>query len=158
MIEEKQTQQPVEPYISALMGNAFVVRWQRAPTVMEVNALLQEIIAAAAAHDKPLVAIAIVPGSVNPPEDEARRQMMTNTEKILAVAEAMHFVIEGSGFKHVMLRSVVTGLILVSGRRGKIVVHNSFDEAARTAGPSLTMPVTNLVSLARAKGLVSPPE
>jgi hypothetical protein len=158
MIEETKTTEPVEPYLAALIGNAYVVRWQRAPSVMEVNELLREIIAAASSHGKTLVCIAIVPGSVNPPEDEARRQMMANTEKILAVAQAMHFVIEGSGFKHVMLRSVVTGLILVSGRRGKIVVHNSFDEAARAAGPTLSMPVTSLVSLARAKGFVSPPE
>lgn len=158
MIEESNTVEPSEAYITALIGNTFVVRWQRAPSVIEVNDLLREILAAAAGYGKKLVCIAIVPGKVNPPEDEARRQMMVNTEKILAVADTTHFVVEGSGFKHVMLRSVVTGLILVSGRRGKIQVHNSFDEAARTAGASLSMPVASLVAHARAKGLVSPPE
>jgi hypothetical protein len=157
MIPEKATQQPGDAYASALIGNAFVVRWKRAPTVIEVNNLLREVVAAAQTQ-KNLVCMAIVPGTVNPPEDEARRQMMANTEKILAVAEAMHFVIEGSGFKHVMLRSVVTGLILVSGRRGRIVVHNSFDDAARGAGPSLTIPVTQLVSSARTQKLSSPME
>jgi len=146
-----------EPYVSALIGNAFVVRWQRAPTVNEVNTLLREVMSAASTQ-KTLVCMAIVPGSVNPPEDEARRQMMTNTEKMLTVAEAMHFVIEGSGFKHVMLRSVVTGLILVSGRRGRIVVHNTFDDAARSAGPTLSIPVATLVASARARGLLSHPE
>ena len=155
-MQEKATQS-AEAYVSATIGNAFVVRWKRAPTVLEVNALLREVISAAS-NQKNLLCMAIVPGTVNPPEDEARRQMMANTEKILAVAEAMHFVIEGSGFKHVMLRSVVTGLILVSGRRGRIVVHNSFDDAARAAGPSLTIPVSMLVTSARSQGLLSPPE
>jgi len=157
MTPEKAAQQPGDAYVGALIGNAFVVRWRRAPTVIEVNNLLREVIAAAQSQ-KHLICMAIVPGSVNPPEDEARRQMMANTEKILAVAEAMHFVIEGTGFKHVMLRSVVTGLILVSGRRGRIVVHNSFDEAARSAGPTLTIPVAQLISAARSQRLVSPPE
>ncbi len=157
MIPEKVTQQPGDAYDSALIGNAFVVRWKRAPTVIEVNNLLREVVQAAHGQ-KNLLCMAIVPGTVNPPEDEARRQMMANTEKILAVAEAMHFVIEGSGFKHVMLRSVVTGLILVSGRRGRIVVHNSFDDAARAAGPSLTVPVAQLVSTARTQKLASPVE
>ncbi|HEY2365516.1 MAG TPA: hypothetical protein VGH87_03980 [Polyangiaceae bacterium] len=157
MTPEKATQQPGDAYDAALIGNAFVVRWKRAPTVIEVNNLLREVVQAARGQ-KNLLCMAIVPGTVNPPEDEARRQMMANTEKILAVADAMHFVIEGSGFKHVMLRSVVTGLILVSGRRGRIVVHNSFDDAARAAGPSLTVPVAQLVSTARAQNLSSPME
>src|SRR5436309_2125815 len=104
MIPEKASPQPGDAYASALIGNAFVVRWKRAPNVLEVNAVLRDIVAAAQGQ-KNLVCMAIVPGTVNPPEDEARRQMMANTEKILAVADAMHFVVEGSGFKHVMLRS-----------------------------------------------------
>jgi hypothetical protein len=144
-------------YASALIGNALVVRWNRTPNAVDLNVLLSEVMQAGESQQN-IVCMGIVPDTVNPPEDEARRQMMVNTAKIFAVADAMHFVIEGSGFKHVMLRSVVTGLILVSGRRGRIVVHNSFEDAARSAGPSLAVPVAQLIASARAQKLVSLPE
>ena len=146
-----------DAYASALIGNALVVRWNRTPNAIDLNVLLHEVMHAGESQQN-IVCMGIVPDTVNPLEDEARRQMMVNAAKIFSVADAMHFVIEGTGFKHVMLRSVVTGLILVSGRRGNIAVHSSFEDAARSAAPSLSVPVAQLVSSARAQKLISPPE
>ncbi len=153
-MEATSTSTTSETYASAVIGNLHILRWYRAPSLIDVQTVTREVERTAAALDRSLVCIAIIPSNVDPPSDDARKRMLDDLDRLLAISESIHFVIEGSGFKHVMLRSVVTGLILVAGRRGRIFVHSSADEAFHEAASLLTQPVASVVSVARAKGIL----
>jgi hypothetical protein len=151
----ESTKRATESCISGVFGNVHIVRWLRAPALEDVQTVTREVERTAASLGRTLVCIAIIPGDVEPPSDDARKRMLGDLDRLVAVSESIHFVIEGSGFKHVMLRSVVTGLILVAGRRGRIFVHSTLDEALREAGSGLTLAAGEIRHAARAKGLVA---
>ncbi len=157
MANEKTPNPPTQPapYVSGVFGNLHVLRWCSAPTLPDVQTVTREVEKFAKTVEKPIVCVAIVPGDVEPPADDARKRMIDDLERLLKVSDSVHFVIEGSGFKHVMLRSVVTGLLLVAGRRGRIFVHNSFTEAVRERGDLLTMPTATILASVRARGLLT---
>jgi len=151
---EESTARSNGTYITALIGNLHVLRWLRAPSLIDVQNVTREVERIARTQGKSLVCVAIVPADVDPPGDDARKRMLDDLARLLNVSESIHFVIEGSGFKHVMLRSVVTGLILVAGRRGRIFVQGTLEEALRECGDVLTLPVATILATARAKGLI----
>lgn len=114
---------------SRLVGNLYVVRWVEA-TLPDVAAVEDEVAAAKAAAGRiQLHGLAIVPITTPPPNDDVRKAMSRSMSKLLDHIETMHTVIEGSGFKHTILRSAMTGIVLVSGKRGRVFVHSTIDEA-----------------------------
>ncbi len=157
MAMEETTSRPNATYASGVMGNLHVLRWLRSPTLADVQVVTREIERFGKTLGKPIVCVAIIPGSVEPPADDARKRMLDDLERLLKISDSVHFVIEGSGFKHVMLRSVVTGLILVAGRRGRIFVHGNLEDALRECGDLLTLPAATILASARARGLLTVP-
>jgi hypothetical protein len=151
----ESTKRASDSWASCVIGNVHIVRWMRAPSLEDVQTVTRDVEKTALSLGRSLVCIAIVPNDVEPPSDDARKRMLGDLDRLVAVSESIHFVIEGSGFKHVMLRSVVTGLILVAGRRGRIFVHSTFDEALREAAPVLSLPIVDVVAAAKTHGLVT---
>ncbi len=141
-------------FVTALIENVHMVRWLHTPTVFEVRAVSKDVDRAYRTVGGPLVCVAVVPAGVDPPTDHARQLMMEELERLMKVSRAVHFVIEGSGFRHVMLRSVVTGLIMVAGRRGRILVNASLEEALRAESPAHVKNVPSMLAAAVAKGIV----
>lgn len=145
-----------DAFVSMVIGNLHLLRWLRAPSVVEVARVTSDVEKLGRRLGVPLVCIGIVPGEVDPPGDDARRRMLADLEKLMRVSESVHFVVEGSGFKHVMLRSVVTGLILVAGRRGRIFVHLSVEDALREVCDVVSVPTATILATARAGGILVP--
>lgn len=123
-------------YQSLLFDRLHLVRWQN-PTSADVKAVFQEVESLYKKLRCPLLTMAVVPPDNGPPDAETRKLMSGQLGHLLDYTESMHFVIEGSGFRNSMLRSVVTNIILLAGKRGKITVHKSVDEGFEALAPRL---------------------
>jgi hypothetical protein len=85
-----------------------------------------------------------------PPDSETRKVMSQQLGPLLDFTESIHFVMEGSGFKNSILRSVTTNIILLAGKRGKISVYKSVDEAFAAMAPRLKELGMNAIALRQA--------
>ncbi|MCS6915491.1 MAG: hypothetical protein RMK29_14725 [Myxococcales bacterium] len=114
-----------------------MLRWTIAPqTRADVDSILSEF---ASLHAKfgPVIGIGVVPPELPVPEGDVRRYINEKMPELLSHAETLHYVIEGQGFKNSILRSVVVSLLLLTGKRGQIYVHKSFEEAVEALTPRL---------------------
>lgn len=143
---------PTMSYTSALIERVLIIRWGT-PQLEDVAAVLRE--AKAAKESKGTVyGLAIVPSDVEPPEDSVRKAMVASMDELLESCDSLHFVMEGSGFKHSIMRSVLSGLLLMAGKRGRIYVHDTVDAALVAIGTRIKVSSDTLRRLARAKGLL----
>ena len=115
-------------YRSVLIDRVYMVRWQ-VPQLADGKAVVENIISARKALDRPLLFIVIAPEDSAPPDDEMRKFMVSHIDQVLSCCEMVHFVMEGSGFKNSIKRSVLTNVLLLAGKRAKTKVHSSVDEA-----------------------------
>ena len=116
-------------FVSATVGRLYVVRWQE-PTEADVFRVEEEVAAFKRGIGKHAVhGLAIVPEATKPPDDRTRSAMSGSMSKLLDHLETMHTVIEGKGFKHSILRSAMTGIALLGGKRGRVLIHGTVGEA-----------------------------
>ena len=134
--------------MTAVIDGVFFVRWQK-PEITDLRRVQAEVASARTRFESPLAYVAIVPGDAEPPETEVRKFMMDSMDEVLKHCQAMHFAIEGTGFKHSVLRSALAGILLVAGRRGRVFVHRSGEIAAREA--CRTLGAEPIVVLQRAR-------
>ena len=139
--------------MTAVIDAVYFVRWQK-PEISDLRRVQAEVASARARVDSPLAYVAIVPGDAEPPEPEVRKFMMDSMDEVLKHCQAMHFAIEGSGFKHSVLRSALAGILLVAGRRGRVFVHRSGELAAREACRTLGAEAAVVLQQARTQQLL----
>ncbi|MBK7397769.1 MAG: hypothetical protein IPJ34_16090 [Myxococcales bacterium] len=143
------------PYRSMLLGRLHFVRWGT-PVMDDVDRVLHEVQRGFSTSRQPLIGISLVPVDAEPPKDEVRAAMVRNMDKLLACSERLYFVMEGSGFRHSVMRSVLAGLLLVGGKRGRVVVHDSLDTVIALVAPQVGRSVAEIVQAGRAHGVVLP--
>lgn len=68
-----------------------------------------------------------------------RQTFADNMENVLGHCRTMHFVMEGEGFKHSILRNALATVLLVRGQRNRIYVHRSLGEALIIANQQATI-------------------
>jgi hypothetical protein len=88
---------------------------------------------------RPCFFISIVPEDSKPPDDRMRQTFADNMENVLGHCRTMHFVMEGEGFKHSILRNALATVLLVRGQRNRIYVHRSLGEALIIANQQATI-------------------
>jgi hypothetical protein len=91
--------------------------------------MVEEVSAFRRRSKQPLHGMAIVGENVPTPDDAARNAMGESMKSLLEHLETIHVVIEGRGFKNTIMRSAMTGMILLGGKRGKVHVHGTVSEA-----------------------------
>lgn len=125
------------PYRSAFLGPLHVVRWTIA-TAPDARRVVEEVAERRAQHKKGLMhGLAIVGEDVPNPDDQARRAMGESMSQLLEHLETVHVVIEGQGFKNTIMRSAMTGMILIGGKRGRVHIHGSVSSALVALAPVL---------------------
>jgi len=110
-------------------GSSVVVAWDR-PAIEDVNAVVALVQSAHVPARGDLAYVAYIPDGMKAPEGPVRAAMVRSISRILERCAHMHFVIEGSGFGPSVGRSVMAGIILAAGHRGRIHIYSSVDEAA----------------------------
>jgi hypothetical protein len=116
------------PYRSTFAGNLHVIRWLTA-TAPDALRVVDEVASHKRRNKGPLHGLAIVGEEVPPPDDVARKAMGESMTSLLDHMETLHVVIEGRGFKNTIMRSAMTGMVLLGGKRGRVHIHGSVSEA-----------------------------
>ncbi len=68
--------------------------------------------------------------------------------------DSVHFVVEGSGFRHTIMRAILAANIFAGGRRCKVFVASSAAEAVRVATTDTRKELAAAMTSAGARGLV----
>lgn len=146
---------------TAYIEPVFFVRWID-PVPLDTHRVSDEFREARSRAGHPLVYIAIVPEECAVPDDATRAAMVSERDRVLPECSAMHIVMEGSGFKHAILRNAMAAMQLVAGSRDKkIVVGRTLDEAlanaSRTVPSEQRFSVATVLAKAMAAGVATPP-
>jgi hypothetical protein len=123
----------VPSYLTTFIKPIFFVRWI-APQANEVSNVTTEFLDQRKRTGQPIVYIAIVPEDCASPNDETRAAMVIERDRVLGECITMHIVMEGSGFKHAILRNAMAAMQLVVGSRDKrVIIGRTLEEALTTA-------------------------
>ena len=138
----------------------FFVRWIAA-TIADIPVIDRELDAACTENGGPVVYVAILPEDATPPDDRTRTELIKTMQDVLSRCESMHFVVEGSGFKHAVLRTSMATILLVRGQRAKVFVHTKLEDAlssaSNRASPKLKFSASLILRQAGESGLVTTP-
>lgn len=115
-------------YRSSSMRDVYVVVWDR-PEQGDVQRVMFDVRVLRDKTKDPITYVAIVPVDGEPPEGEARSAMISSMRELIDLSETVHLVFEGEGFRQSIKRSVLAGILLASGKRGRVLVHATIDEA-----------------------------
>jgi hypothetical protein len=121
---------------SEFVRPVFFVRWGKAEE-FDLPLLGERIIHARNLQRRPVVYVAIVPEDSVAPDAETRRAFIERMDEVLAHCHTMHFVMEGRGFKSAMRRNALGMVLMVRGRRNKIFVHDTLQDALTAANEHL---------------------
>ncbi|MGO8994456.1 MAG: hypothetical protein ACLQVI_14150, partial [Polyangiaceae bacterium] len=95
-----------------------------------------EVASTSARLGKKLLYLSVIgPSSI--PRGEIRDELVGFYQSMLANAESMHIVIEGSEFQQSIKRSVIANVLLVVPARGRVFIENSI-QAVIAASPAST--------------------
>lgn len=101
-----------------------------------------------------MVYVAITPADHEPPGEMERRELAEALQKLLTYCSCVHLVMEGSGFKHAIVRMVAAGVFLVSGKRGQVSPHDSAADALASCN-HLSRPASQILAAAREMKLIT---
>jgi len=144
-------------YTTSLVYNVFLVTW-RVPQRGDSAAILNELRGVHEGRkpdDPPLVYIATVPSASAPPDDATRDEMTKAIPLTLEYCARVYLVIEGKGLRHAMIRSIATGMFLITGKRGKVSAYATLFDALVAAPLSAPAKVVLLAAQKAGHG-VSP--
>lgn len=140
-------------YRSLRAGRLHVVRWGT-PELADVDRIAYEVSLAFQEVGRPLLCVAVISADADPPSDEVRAAMSRNMPRLLAVTEHLHFVVEGQGFRHSVMRSVLTGFILFGKERGRLSVHDDLQHLLGRLAWALDRRPEGLVAELRKAGIL----
>ncbi len=143
------------PYQSASLERVYILRWGRSVLASDIEPIVAEMVKLCKQHG-PIVGIALMPPDLSPPDGEMRKLIGQNMRAALDASESLHYVIEGTGFKSSIMRSVVTNVLMLTGQRGRISVHGTLDEVvAHIEGRLVELGLTKnqIVQLVKARGM-----
>jgi len=140
-------------YQSLRVGRLHVVRWQT-PELPDVDRVAYEVGLAFHEVKQPLICVAVVSADADPPSEEVRAAMSKGMPRILAATEHLHFVVEGQGFRHSVMRSVLAGFILFGKERGRFSVHEDLQRLLGRLPWSLARRPAELAAELRAAGIL----
>jgi hypothetical protein len=111
-----------------LVSPVFFVRW-KVPELPDIARINTRLVDSHNTLGRPVFFVAIVPEDCKPPDDRMRQAFADTMQDVLDHCRTMHFVMEGEGFKHSILRNALATVLLVRGQRNRIFVHRSLGEA-----------------------------
>jgi hypothetical protein len=117
------------------MGRVYVIRWIH-PTVADGIKLLRGVEQAHARVGEQLIYVAIAPRDSPPPPEQLRMVMASHLTTMLKHCEAMYLVFEGVGFSQTVKRMALASVVLMSGMKGRMLVHGSVEQLIAGAPPN----------------------
>jgi hypothetical protein len=107
------------PFESASDEHFYAVRWGRA-TAEDCKRIAEEVNTLSARQGRPVLYLAIMPADMPRLDNEARDALMTLTTELAEKTAMACVVMEARGFSGAAMRSVMTGIMLIT-RRSSVV-------------------------------------
>lgn len=139
-------------------GQAFMVRW-RHPTPEASERLGNEMEQYHERLGEPLFMGVIVGPDCVAPDPQTREALLRGHDRIYDCCLCIRMVFIGGSLRQSMMRSVVTGITIATGLRGKgIAVDRSIAALARTAQQMLGINPVEVMRRLEAAGMLDPTE
>ena len=135
-------------YDNFLIGRVYVIRWID-PTVSDGSRLLRGVEQAHERVGKKLIYVAIAPGDSPPPPEQLRMVMASHLTTMLEHCEVMHLVFEGIGFSQTVKRMALASVVLMSGMKGRMLVHGTVEQLIAAAPPNHRLEIHKALTSAR---------
>jgi hypothetical protein len=119
---------------TTIVGSLFVVRWH-AFTHESCNQVVRAITSLHISSGTRVPYLGIMPGDMARIDDEGRKALETLMTGIEQHCELAAVAVESRGFTGAAYRSLLTGLMLVSGRRARIKFVDTVDAAVQLLRP-----------------------
>lgn len=140
--------------VVAAINRGFVVRWL-APTLADVRHATVALDCAVRDAGRPVIFVGVIPVDSDPPAPATRHALDAALAHACATCESVHFIVEGDGFRHAVLRSILAANILATGRRGMVFVSSDVAGAIARVPPARRLELGAIMTLAAARNLVS---
>lgn len=92
-----------------------------------------------------------------PQSPELRRALAKFSEDSLAICSHVVVVLKGAGFTQTLKRSFIAGIMLVTGKRGRVFVASSIEDALAKAPHDLRGELAHAAALAERASRPEPP-
>jgi hypothetical protein len=128
-------------------GRVVVSAW-KTPELSDVREVAAEVAAASVRLARKVLYLSVIgPSSI--PTGAIRDELVGFYQALLADADSMHIVIEGTEFHQTIKRSVIANVLLVVPARGRVFIENTI-QGVIAASPAETR--VELVKAAQAAG------
>lgn len=141
-------------FISELIHNVVFVRWI-SPEAGDSRTIVDLTVKHASKSRRPLVYVAIVPENCEAPNELVRKEMISALRQLLGPCSCVHLVLEGSGLRKALLRTVAAGIFLVGGQKGRVSFDDSVEAALKDC-KHRSADAPTIVKHARDLGLLGP--
>jgi hypothetical protein len=131
-----------------LIGRVYVIRWID-PTVADGIKLLRGVEQAHERLGEKLIYVAIAPRDSPPPPEQLRMVMASHLTTMLLHCEVMHLVFEGVGFSQTVKRMALASIVMVSGMKGRMLVHGTTEQLIAAAPPDHRVEIHKALKAAR---------
>lgn len=145
------------PFESGVIDRLFFVRWlSGGPRPDDLSILLRAVVAERQAQGRPLYYLAVLTSGADLPNAAERRALDDFSLELKNHVRFSYVVIEGTGFKNAIQRSVITviGRYWTRGELPPIVVHRTVEEALEHIADDSDMDAERLIAQARTRGLI----
>jgi hypothetical protein len=140
-------EQMVQTTQIAAIGRVVVVKWGPNPTAQDVNRVLSEMRRVHGVLGRKTSYLAVVPRDAGNLTSDERSALMRLASAAQPCCDSMHVVFEGSGILKALQRSIVSGIMLMTGQRGYIYVHERVRDAIDAIDNLGVAEVTSLMTL-----------
>jgi hypothetical protein len=140
------------PFISGLVKNVFILRWQKTELADAARAV-RLVRQAKQQLSGSLVYVGIVPAGERGPDKETRLELSRVLDELLGLCSCIHLVLEGKGFAAATQRAAAAGIFLMTGLRGRVTPHPSVAHALNCCN-YLEAPAAVILAEAVERGLV----
>jgi hypothetical protein len=140
-------------YQSLRIGRVLFIYWRDdVVTLEDARGIMRLVPDSRRDAGKELIYVAVATGTTPPPSDEVRKLMAGTMDDVLKSCETMHLVFEGTGFRHTVQRMAMVSIMLMAGKRSRIFIESSLDEAIRNAPLTLRKELSSAVHGAVERG------
>ncbi len=136
-----------------LFGRVFFVCWEN-PSIEDVHGIVMDVARARVASGRKLLYIAVAPEDSSLPEPAVRNAMTTGMNATLEHCDEMFLIMEGSGFKNSIMRSIMAAIFLAGGKRDRVSVHRSIGTVLNAVDTNTRNLLVPAIALARANGVL----
>jgi hypothetical protein len=141
-------------YRSACFERIHMVRWLTASVPSDFTAQMREMETHYRKVGSQLIHLAIIPQGCPTHGEASRAELRRLMPRLLEVCEDVHNVIEGQGFWASVIRSTIAGLVLASGVRKRVHVHEHATDVVQSISNKIGVPADRILHYAKLQAII----